>query len=142
MIWFQEWQGREMPSWNTGSDISALAIGDLTGDGKRESAVASRNFLLYLFDADGQPLWQVNLSDVCCDLQIVNVVGDQTPEILCGCEDGTVKVLNAGGKIIAWYQAGGWVRHVRACELDGDAATREIVAACDDGSICALQVSP
>jgi len=29
---------------------------------------------------------------------------------------------------------------VRACELDGNPATREIVAACDDGAVYGLQV--
>ena len=48
--------------------------------------------------------------------------------------------FSGDGEIIAWYQVGGVVRHVRACELDGKAETKEIVAACDDGRVYGLQV--
>jgi len=141
-LWFQEWQGREMPSWSTGSDVTAVALGDVDGDGRLETAAASRNFLLYLFDADGQPLWQTNLLDVCGDVQIADVMGDEALELVCACEDNTVKIVSGStGDVLAWYRTGGWIREVRVCELDGDAATREIVASCDDGAISALQVT-
>ena len=42
-IWFQEWKGRDLPRWETGSDISALAVADLDGDGRMESAAGSSN---------------------------------------------------------------------------------------------------
>jgi len=141
MIWLQEWQGRDLPNYNAGSDVTSVAIGDVTGDGRLEAAVASRNFLLYLFDADGQPVWQTDLTDVARDLAIADVTGDERLEIVCACEDGTVKVVDAGGEVVAWYQAGAWVRQVRVCELDGDTATAEVVATCDDGRIYGLQVA-
>ncbi|MGD9496942.1 MAG: FG-GAP-like repeat-containing protein [Armatimonadota bacterium] len=141
MIWLQEWQGRDLPDYNAGSDITSVAIGDVDGDGRLEAAAASRNFLLYLFDADGQPVWQSNLLDVARDIAIADVTGDERLEIVCACEDGTVKVVSAEGEVVAWYQAGAWVRHVRACELDGDPATAEVVATCDDGRVYALQVA-
>ena len=148
IIWFEEWKGRQMGrerrgrlSYNTGSDISALAIGDVDGDGRIESAVASRNFILYLFDADGKPIWQLNLLDVCRDIDIADVMGDGKAEIICGCEDGTIKIVDADGEIIGWYRTRGVVRHVRACELDGNRATKEIAAACDAGAIYGLQVN-
>jgi len=126
--------------YNTGSDITAVAIGDVDGDGKLETASASKNFVLYLFDAQREPVWQLNLGDVCLDIDIADVTGDGKAEVICGCEDGTIKVVSGEGKIIAWYQAGGVVRHVRACELDGKPETKEIVATCDDGNVYGLQV--
>jgi len=103
--------------------------------------VASKNYVLYIFDADSEPLQQVNLLTVCRDIAIGDVLGDEHAEIVCACEDGTVKILNGQGQIVGWYQAPAWMRHVAVCELDGDAETREIVAACDDGSIYGLQVT-
>lgn len=140
MIWFQEWQGRSLPSYNAGSDITSVAVGDLTGEGRLEVAVASRNYLLYLFDADGRPLWQVNLGDVARQVQIADVTGDAALEIICACEDGTVRVLGADGSERARYQTAGWVRQVRACDLDGDPISAELVATCDDGTVYGLRV--
>ncbi len=141
IIWFQEWKGRNMPTYNTGMDIASVAIGDLDGDGKLETLVASKNYILYTFDADGKPLRQTNLLAVARDIAIADVMGDAAPEILCACEDGTVKILNAEGEVIGWYQGGGWMRHVAACELDGNKSTREVVVTCDDGSVYGLQVT-
>ncbi|MCD6360036.1 MAG: hypothetical protein J7M38_04165, partial [Armatimonadetes bacterium] len=84
--------------------------------------------------------WQVNLLDVCRDIEPADVMGDETLELICACEDNTVKVIGADGEVLAWFRTGGWVRQVRACELDGEAATWEIVATCDDGAVYALQV--
>lgn len=142
MIWFQEWNGRDLPIHDTGMDITALEVGDLDGDGKLETVAASKNFILYFFDSDGQPLRQVNLLTVARDLAIADLTGDGVPEIVAACEDGTVKVLDVEGQVIAWFKGGGWMRHVDVVELDGNPATREIVATCDDGSIYALQFIP
>lgn len=139
-ISFRELNGRPLPSWDTGSDVKAIKLADLNGDGKLETVAASRNYLLYAFDCNGQPLWQTNLLDAASDLAVGDVNGDRQPEIVCACEDGQVKVVDAIGKVIACYQTGGWVRQVRVCELDGNPATTEIVAACDDGGVYALQM--
>ncbi|MBI3945280.1 MAG: VCBS repeat-containing protein [Armatimonadetes bacterium] len=147
-VWLQKtvkgakWSAREETNvYNAGGDITAVAMGDVNGDGKLETAVASKNFLLYLFDAERQPLWHVNLGDTCLDIRMADVTGDGRADIVCGCEDGTVKVVDGGGKVIAWYQAGSAVRAVCVCELDGKAETKEIVASCADGTVCALQVA-
>lgn len=139
-ISFRELSGRPMPSWDTGSDVKTIKLADLNGDGKLETVAASRNYLLYAFDCNGQPLWQTNLLDAASDLAVGDVNGDSRPEIVCACEDGLVKVVDATGKAIAWYQTGGWVRQVRVCELDGNTATREIAATCDDGGVYGLQM--
>ncbi|MBI3945207.1 MAG: VCBS repeat-containing protein [Armatimonadetes bacterium] len=147
-VWLQKafeeggWDLRkETTVYETGSDVTAVAMGDVNGDGKLETAVASKNFLLYLFDAERKPMWQVNLGDVCLDIAVGDVTGDGRAEIVCGCEDGTVKVVDGGGKVVAWYQAGAAVNSVRVCELDGKPETKEIVASCEDGTVCALQMA-
>ena len=61
-------------------------------------------------------------------------------EVLCACEDNSVRVVSAEGKILAHYRTDGWVRKVRACELDGNPDTKEIVAVSDDGGIYGLQI--
>jgi hypothetical protein len=139
-IWFREWQGREMPSYNAGSDVTSVAIADLTADEGLESVVASKNYLVYLFDANGQPLWMVNLGDAAREIEIADVTGDATPEIVLACEDNTVRVLDASGEELARFTGNGWMRQVRVCELDGNVDTTELVAACDDGTIYGLQI--
>ena len=47
---------------------------------------------------------------------------------------------NASSAEFGRFTGGGWMRHVRACELDGDPSSREIVATCDDGTIYALKL--
>ena len=141
VIWFQEWKGRTLPSHSTGSDITALAVADLDGDRRLEVLASSRNYTLYTFDADGRPLRQTSLLTVADDLAVADVVGDGLPEVLCACQDGQVRVLRPDGECIAWFRGAGGMRRVAVCELDGNAATRELVAACDDGTVYALQVT-
>ena len=141
LIWFQEWNGRALPTHTTGTDITDLAVADLDGDGRLETVAASRNFLVYVFDADGKPRAQTNLLTVCRDIVIADVLGDSAPEIICACEDNTVKIVSPAGEVLGWFRGAGRMRHVAACELDGNPQTRELVAACDDGTIYALQAT-
>ncbi len=148
IIWLQaqdeagKWHRRHnMRRYNAGSDITAVAGADLTGDGKLETAVASKNFILYVFDAEREPLWHLNLADVCVGLDLADVTGDGKSEIICGCEDGQVKIVSAEGEVIGWYQVSDAVRRVRACKLDGKADTSEIIVTCEDGTVHALQVT-
>jgi outer membrane protein assembly factor BamB len=140
IITFQEWQGRSMPQYATGMDVVSVAVGDLEGDGRLETAAVSRNYMLYMFDADGRVLWNRNLLSSCRDVIIADVMGDAAAEVVCACEDGQVKVLDAAGNVVAWFQGGGWMRNVAACELDGNPATKELAVTCDDGSVYGLQV--
>ena len=141
VIWFQEWKGRKLPSHSTGSDITSLALADLDGDQKLETLVASRNYTLYTFDADGRALRQKSLLTVADDLAVADVTGDGVPEILCACQDGQVRVLRPDGECIAWFRGAGGMRRVTVCELDNEPSTRELVVACDDGTVYALQVT-
>ncbi|MFO7948681.1 MAG: hypothetical protein R6V19_17905, partial [Armatimonadota bacterium] len=140
-IWFQEWKGRDLPTYDTGADIAAIAVGDIDGNRSLETVITSKNYLLYLFDADGNVKWLKNLYDTGTDIEIADVTGDTAQEIVVACADGTVKIINDRGELIAEFTGGGPFRHVSVCELDGDTATAEIVATCDDGTIYGLQVA-
>lgn len=140
IITFQEWQGRTMPTYSTGMDVVSVATGDLEADGRLETSAASRNYMLYMFDADGKSLWSRNLLSACRDVIIADVMGDAAAEVVCACEDGQVKVLDAKGNVVGWFQGAGWMRNVAACELDGNPATKELAVTCDDGSVYGLQV--
>ncbi|MFO7948505.1 MAG: hypothetical protein R6V19_17005, partial [Armatimonadota bacterium] len=141
-IWFQEWKGRDLPTYDTGADIAAVTIGDIDGDGSLETAITSKNYLLYLFDADGHVKWLKNLYDTGTDIEMADVTGDTAQEIVVACADGTVKIINDRAELIAEFTGGGPFRQISVCELDGDTATAEIVATCDDGTIYGLQINP
>ena len=53
-----------------------------------------------------------------------------------------MKIIDASGEVIAQHRVEGWVRHIKACELDGDPRTKEMAVTCDDGAIYGLQVVP
>lgn len=139
-IWFQEWKGRSLPTYDTGADIAAVATADIDRDNMIETAVASKNYLLYLFDSDGKVIWLKNLYDTGMDIEIADIAGDESMELVVACADGTVKVFDVDGERVAQFAADGPFRHVSICELDGDPATAEIAAACDDGTIYGLQM--
>ena len=50
-------------------------------------------------------------------------------------------MLNQVGEDLAWFRGEGWVRQVAPAELDGNPATKELLATCDDGSVYGLQMS-
>ncbi|MBT4817451.1 MAG: VCBS repeat-containing protein, partial [Lentisphaerae bacterium] len=139
-IWFQEWHGRRLPTHNTGSEITDIAIGDLDGDGALETIVSSSNYLVYIFDANGKPFRNINPLTMVHDIALADVTDDGHPELLLACADGTMRVVRADGTSVGQFRAQGAMRHVTDCELDGDRTTREIAVASDDGTVYALRV--
>ncbi|MCE5241138.1 hypothetical protein LLH23_21960 [bacterium] len=137
---FLEWKGRQLPSYQIGSEITSLALSDLNGDGKLETVAGAKNYLLYGFDSEGKLLWHRNLLDVPRQVKAADMNGDGKPELLVAGEDRTVRVLGARGDDLASFRGEGWMRQVTPAELDGNPATRELLATCDDGAVYALQM--
>jgi len=82
-------------------EITAVATGDLTGDGAAEVVVASASGQVRAFDASGAALWTVELegrprvnSMACADFD-----GDGRIEIAVGSDAGRLTLLSAEGEV-------------------------------------------
>ena len=72
------------------------------------------------------------------DVALADLDGDETPEIVIGCNGGTVYALSASGEARWAFQAGSAVRSTPAiADLDGDSAP-EVVVGSMDGAVYAL----
>jgi outer membrane protein assembly factor BamB len=108
-----------------GDEVTALALGDVDGDGLPEVAAGSSCFYIYLFGSDGRERWRRNLragvrAVLCADLD-----GDGRPEVAAGCDDGRVAVFGADGTERASHRGEGFgcLRAFDGALLAGDGGT-------------------
>ncbi len=125
-------------SFDTGSPVEALGLGDLTGDGSEQILACSRNSIVYAFNADGSILWTRALGEGVRALKVVDLDGDGTPEIICGTAAGQVFVLSGNGNILAQAQVAGLVRFVAVADIDGDGRL-EVIAVTDGPGLYAVR---
>jgi len=130
------WKGRAK-SIEVGAPITCVRIVNI--DDNKRILVGSANGYVYAFGPDGQPLWRRNLGDVPRGILLVDVTGDGRPEVVIGCEDSRLWVLDRAGRIVGTFPTDGPIRHVRLAEIDGNRASHEIIVASDGGYLYALK---
>ncbi len=132
-------EGHEAPNeelWAKflGAEVTKIALGDLTGDGKLELVGGSKNFHIVALDASGRVLWTRNVGEGVLDLVLGDTDGDGRPEVIAGTQAGRVLLLDAAGQVLGSFEAGGNVKPLALADLNGDGKL-QILAGNDAGLI-------
>jgi outer membrane protein assembly factor BamB len=95
---------KKLWSYTTGGPILAISpISDVTGDGKPDVVVGSKDYNVYLFDgASGQKVWTyLTKAEVSVLIPLKDVSGDGLPDVIAaaGC---TIYALNGANGIKLW----------------------------------------
>ena len=135
------WAPQPQWSFDTGSDIGALRLADLDGDGVTRIIVCSRNSIVYAFNADGTIHWTRGLGDGVRAMEVADLDSDGNVEVLAGNEQGQVFVLSSAGDVVAQGRAPGLVRYMAAQDLDGDGVA-EVLAGTDGPTVTAYTYQP
>ena len=117
-----------------GEEVRAMAVGDVSGDGRPEVAAGSDCFYLYLFSEDGTEQWRRNLGAPVERVLLSDLIGNGRPEIVAGCEDGSVWVLDGEGETIAIHRTSATI-HALIAGRD-----RHVLLGSSDGRLSALSV--
>jgi len=128
------------PAWTAElpATISALATGDLDGDGAAEIIAGCEDGTVAAFAPDGTERWRGSLGAKVNDIAVADLDGDGAPEVLCGVEDSHLHVLGADGAELwaRYFEAhraeggtDGHVRVVHVADFDAD-GTPEIAVGC------------
>ncbi|MFQ5945734.1 MAG: CapA family protein [Anaerolineae bacterium] len=117
-----EWElgryGESTPVLATGAGSSAAAT--LVGTGGDEGEI-------YGLNDDGALLWRFPVGSSVWALQIADLGGDGTSEVLAGSDDGIIRVLDPFGRLVGAARTEGRVHGLLTSDLDGDGMW-EIVA--------------
>lgn len=87
--------------------MRGLAVVDLQGDGKREVIAAEEGGIVTAFDAAGKRLWHTRLAQA--PETIAAVPLPKAGMVAAGCSDGSVYLLDGGGRVVGRARVGGQV---------------------------------
>ncbi len=104
--------GEQLWSRSLGDEPRAIVCADVDGDGTQEVVASSDSMFLYAFEADGTPLWRVDMGD------IIGVLGVYRGQIVAGSEDGTVHLIDGSGEAVGRYPCGSAVKAIAATATD------------------------
>ena len=128
--------GKRQWLYNTGDEVSDLALTDLNGDGIQDIIAGSLSFDVVALKGDGTPIWRRDLGEPVLNLVLADLNGDGKQEICAGAEDGHVFVLDLSGKILADWTASSAVRKLTVIPCKPD----RLAATCDDGTLAVLSL--
>lgn len=116
-------------SWGLPAEITALTVGDLDGDGVKETLAGCADGTVMAAAATGRRLWTKKFSARVNDLATADLDGDGKAEAAVGVEDSHLYVLGPDGTELwrhffeAYRSEGGREGHVRVvlpADFDGD----------------------
>jgi hypothetical protein len=118
--------------------ITALTVGDITGDDAAELVVGCADGALVVFDAGGAKLWERAFAGQVNAIELADLDEDGRADIVCGVEDALLWAATGDGtellarRFETRTSSGGGEGHVRAlhvADFDGDGGP-EIAVAC------------
>ena len=99
-----------------GEEVNVVCAVDVDGDDRPEVVVGSDCFYIYFLDEHGTERWRRNLGAPVQQVMVADLNG--SANIVAGCEDGAVWVLDGEGATVASHSANG-VIHVLAADDRG-----------------------
>ena len=127
----------------TGSVFSSPVIADVSGDGRPDVVVASRDTRVYALSGDdGHPLWSQPTEGVIeAFLAVGDLDGDGVDEVVTGSDSGGVYAYRGGDGNLLWppFRTGGLVFARSAlADFDGD-GKNDVACASKDGFLYRLK---
>jgi hypothetical protein len=122
------------PWLNYARYMRGLAVADLDGDGKREVIAAAQDGIVAAFTATGERMWTLRLAVPAWTLAALRS-GEGRVVVAAGCEDGAVRLIDAGGRLIAKAQLDG---RVTALLAGGERAEAGLWAGTARGTVAHL----
>lgn len=92
--------GGEAWELSMGSQVTDVAVADLTGDGALNVLACSASHYVVCADADGGVVWRANVGGAARQMAVGDLNGDGAPEIVVAVADSAPAVLSAGGEPI------------------------------------------
>lgn len=93
--------GKRKWLYNTGDEVTGMALMDVNGDGVQDIIAGTLGFDVVALKGDGTPVWRRDLGEPVLTLVLADLNGDGKKEICAGTEDGHVFVLDQSGRVIA-----------------------------------------
>lgn len=134
--------GRELWRTNLSAGAEIRGLDDALVDGQVRLAAANRNGAVALYDAAGNALWNYQVPGGLRRLRAYDLNSDGAGEIVLGGENGQLIVLDAATTLEKVKQSlGQTITEIRDGEVDGDPASREIIAGGKEGGVWAYTAS-
>lgn len=128
-------QGRLQWTANVGDQVTAALAVDLAGNGREQLVASSLSFNVFALDGDARVLWRRNLGSPVECLAAYPSAG--TPQLVAGCQDGSLVFLDARGTPRGRYHAGSAVAAAATAQLS-TAGPAQIVLRLADGRLIAV----
>jgi len=109
-----------------------MDVADLDGDGKKEIVVGISEGLVVALTSACEKLWSTRLPSAPVSLRCVAGRGAKPPQIVAGCDDGTIVALDGQGTLAALGKVTGRPTHAVTVETPGGAV---VVLATDKGDV-------
>ena len=107
-------------AYQTRSQIRALCVKDLDGDGHLEVLIGLDDCNIYVLDDNGNLRWRYVLYHSVLALETADLNGDGKQEILAGCADGILYVFTSIGDLIWRYLSKDLIQALRVADIDTD----------------------
>ena len=113
--------------------VRDMCVEDIDEDGRKETVVATEDGILSAFDCEGKRNWYTRLGTPTC---VAVLRGGSGVRIAAGQEDGTIWVLDAGGKPVSRSKMDSSVEALRSTGDDG-----LVVAGTSSGTVAILNAN-
>ncbi|MFO7946821.1 MAG: PQQ-binding-like beta-propeller repeat protein [Armatimonadota bacterium] len=127
-------EGKLMWAFNTGDEVTGVAVQNVQGDDTPEILATSLSFNAYCLDAEGNVIWRTDVMTPIVDMTFMR--SDDADYLAVGCSDGAIYLLNADdGEIAARFQTRGEILAMTTATVEGQEL---LIASSTDGYAYAI----